>query len=287
VGSSFTEIDHAGSRRPMSVFPIGAQVKVDQHGKIVRRPPSELTALTALSPTTTEATNEILSPLSPLTPAAARDSTTGGRTTRSSTTLEVSEDERDPADMVEVASDADGDRSSHVHRSSSHMARGQVSSDARRPEAPTPEAMRPVSRPLRVMHRPNMSSTSSLVVVDRPFGRMFRPYLQPSKLTTPDTVATLYNAIREYRSALRKLNSEAESLQLEVMENVSAGRNVEGWLLVGKGLHHLRGVEVFESPNKDGIQYDALVGAPSRSFGRVAFWMAALAAALFASGSCE
>jgi hypothetical protein len=261
VGSTFTEVSHTEGRRPMSELPIGTQVTIDEFGKLVRRPVSEMTAL---SPIADEGAMGGFSPYS------------GHRFSRD-TGLSSSSDISDDG----MVSHREGRASPYDFAGPSDRTHNKASNDERpgRPGAPTPEAM------LWIADNAHPSrSSSSLVMVDRPFGRTFRPYLRPSEFTGPDEVASLYNSIRRFRSSLRRLNNEIESLQHELMEEVAEGKNITGWLLVGKGLRYLKGVEVLESPSKDGIEYDALGG---RRFGRIAFWVATLVAGLLACGACK
>ncbi|KAH8923150.1 hypothetical protein BT69DRAFT_1334099 [Atractiella rhizophila] len=98
----------------------------------------------------------------------------------------------------------------------------------------------------------------------------FRPYLRPIPTTSPTQLADLYNTIRRLRSQLKRLNPEIQELQRQVATDLEEGKDVCGWVLVGKGLRHLQGIQMVEGSSREDIVYQSL---DHPSFGPLGFWI--------------
>lgn len=100
-----------------------------------------------------------------------------------------------------------------------------------------------------------------------------QPFHRPISGLDHDVLGAIYADIRHWRGALKAINKEIAEVQEAGFADIAEGRGVKGWILVGKGLHFLPGVQLIEGRSKEDVRWDEL----QRSGGvwsDVAFWTA-------------
>ncbi|KAK4706055.1 hypothetical protein P7C70_g147, partial [Phenoliferia sp. Uapishka_3] len=79
---------------------------------------------------------------------------------------------------------------------------------------------------------------------------------------SPSILAETYTAIRHYRSELKHLNSEIGELQTIAMSDVADGKTARGFIIVGRGVWRISGVEPILGRTRDDIRWDQLLCDP-------------------------
>ncbi|KAM0753755.1 hypothetical protein T439DRAFT_377901 [Meredithblackwellia eburnea MCA 4105] len=125
---------------------------------------------------------------------------------------------------------------------------------------PTPIADSDVATP------PSHQHTSSNA------SRLFDSSLRPARHVSPSRVSEVYSDVRKYRSELKRLNSETGELQALAMADVSEGKNARGYLLVGKGVWKLSGVQPILGMTRDDVKWERLSNSRSERRLAKAFW---------------
>lgn len=83
--------------------------------------------------------------------------------------------------------------------------------------------------------------------------------VRPASGLDLDMLGDVYAEINEWRSKLKTINSEiAEAQQAAYIDIGEGAPGVKGWLLVGRGLRYIPGVEIIEGRSKDDVRWDVL-----------------------------
>ncbi|KIY50674.1 hypothetical protein FISHEDRAFT_38817, partial [Fistulina hepatica ATCC 64428] len=84
------------------------------------------------------------------------------------------------------------------------------------------------------------------------------PFYKPLNPVDNATLAEVYNSIVFYRRELKAINADIMEVQQKGYEDIAAGRNVKGWLMVGRGLRFIPKVQIIEGRAKEDIRWDVL-----------------------------
>lgn len=68
----------------------------------------------------------------------------------------------------------------------------------------------------------------------------------------------MYADIRSWRTKLKQINQEIADAQSEGYNDIADGVRVKGWILIGKGLRFIPGVQLIEGRAKEDIRWDQL-----------------------------
>ncbi|KAF8587371.1 hypothetical protein K439DRAFT_1630859 [Ramaria rubella] len=98
-----------------------------------------------------------------------------------------------------------------------------------------------------------------------------QPFVRPISGMDHDDLGIVYNDIRLWRSRLKAINVEIAEAQATNYNNIADGVDVKGWLLVGRGVHFIPGVEMIEGRSKEDIRYGELQAGDGKMYG-VVFW---------------
>ncbi|KAI0962461.1 hypothetical protein AcV7_001301 [Taiwanofungus camphoratus] len=106
-----------------------------------------------------------------------------------------------------------------------------------------------------------------------------QPFVRPLSGLDHDTLSTIYADINLWRSKLKVINAEISEVQHECYNDIADGARIKGWLMIGRGLRFIPGVQLIEGRAKEDIRWDELQneGGPLRS---VAFWIIAITTAI-------
>ncbi|KAJ3499739.1 hypothetical protein NLJ89_g10066 [Agrocybe chaxingu] len=85
-----------------------------------------------------------------------------------------------------------------------------------------------------------------------------QPFVRPLEGLGFEDLGHVYAEITQWRSRLKSINAEIAEAQRESYNDIANGTNINGWLLVGKGLRFLPGVQMIEGRAKEDIRWDVL-----------------------------
>ncbi|KAM6498584.1 hypothetical protein JOM56_006532 [Amanita muscaria] len=89
-----------------------------------------------------------------------------------------------------------------------------------------------------------------------------QPYVRPLDGINFNELGGVYTDITHWRSSLKSINAEIEELQRDSYNDIADGARIKGWLVVGKGLHYIPGMELIEGRAKEDIRWDVLQNEP-------------------------
>ncbi|KAF8334005.1 uncharacterized protein EI90DRAFT_3050622 [Cantharellus anzutake] len=116
--------------------------------------------------------------------------------------------------------------------------------------------------------------------------RLQEPIMRPVSGLHQEHLTSLYQDIRRWRSQLKALNIEIEDQQKSAVDQIAQGRNVRGWLLVGKGIRFFPGVRMIEGRSKDDIRWEELQH-DGGLIGRISFWIIVSIVGVVLAGACQ
>lgn len=99
------------------------------------------------------------------------------------------------------------------------------------------------------------------------------PFVRPISGLNHEDLGQIYNDINLWRARLKTLNAEISDMQRECYNDIADGARIKGWLMVGRGLRFLPGVEMIDGRAKEDIRWDELQHEGGR-MRMVAFWFA-------------
>ncbi|KAG2022753.1 hypothetical protein CC2G_000479 [Coprinopsis cinerea AmutBmut pab1-1] len=111
-----------------------------------------------------------------------------------------------------------------------------------------------------------------------------QPFVRPLDGVNFDDLGEVYAAITSWRSQLKQINNDIAAIQAENYENIANGHTVKGWLMVGKGIRHIPGVELIEGRAKEDIRWDVLQNQRSWMDSAVLWAIIIVVMALLAAG---
>ena len=85
-----------------------------------------------------------------------------------------------------------------------------------------------------------------------------QPFVRPLSGVNHDTLGQIYADINHWRWKLKVINTEIAEVQRESYNDIADGARIKGWLMVGRGLRYLKGVELIEGRAKEDIRWDEL-----------------------------
>ena len=100
-------------------------------------------------------------------------------------------------------------------------------------------------------------------------------------------LGVVYGDISNWRTRLKAINAEIADAQRDSYNDIADGARIRGWLIVGKGLRFLPGIELIDGRSKEDIRWDELqhhgsAGNQTVYWALVAFLFVLLAAGLTA-----
>ncbi|KAH8099276.1 hypothetical protein BXZ70DRAFT_289357 [Cristinia sonorae] len=98
-----------------------------------------------------------------------------------------------------------------------------------------------------------------------------QPFVRPLSGVDHDDLGHIYADISLWRSRLKAINDEINEAQTESYNDIADGARIKGWLLIGKGLRHIPGIQLIEGRAKEDIRWDELQNEGGFMRG-LAFW---------------
>ncbi|KAJ7141880.1 hypothetical protein C8R43DRAFT_892427 [Mycena crocata] len=111
-----------------------------------------------------------------------------------------------------------------------------------------------------------------------------QPFVRPHDGINFDHLGVVYSDITQWRSRLKAINNEINDAQNAGYEDIADGVRIKGWLMIGRGLRHIKGMQIIEGMAKEDVRWDVLQNERS-PLDRVVLWcMLGVAAVLLAAG---
>lgn len=85
-----------------------------------------------------------------------------------------------------------------------------------------------------------------------------QPFVRPLSGINHDDLGAVYGDISQWRSKLKSINAEIADSQGESYNDIADGARIKGWLMVGRGLRFIPGIQLIEGRAKEDIRWDVL-----------------------------
>jgi calcium permeable stress-gated cation channel len=128
------------------------------------------------------------------------------------------------------------------------------SSFRRRPKKEPVTASRRETFPLRKDHNSNPDTFPPPHLRLQPS----QPFVRPLDGLNFDDLGDVYGDITQWRSRLKAINAEITDAQRESYNDIADGARIKGWLMVGRGLRFIPGIQLIEGRAKEDIRWDVL-----------------------------
>ncbi|KAI0299794.1 hypothetical protein BC826DRAFT_1090413 [Russula brevipes] len=98
------------------------------------------------------------------------------------------------------------------------------------------------------------------------------PFVRPLTGLNHDELGSVYSEIRTWRTRLKSINEDIRIAQEDGYQAIADGALVKGWLLTGRGLRFLPGIQLIEGRAKEDVRWDILQLGRGDTTGQFAFW---------------
>jgi len=106
------------------------------------------------------------------------------------------------------------------------------------------------------------------------------PFVRPLTGLNHDELGSVYSEIRTWRSRLKTINEDIRLAQENGYQDIADGTRVKGWLLIGRGLRFLPGIQLIEGRAKEDVRWDILQHGGNDALSQVSFWIVVVAIAV-------
>ena len=113
-----------------------------------------------------------------------------------------------------------------------------------------------------------------------------QPFVRPLDGLNFDDLGQVYEDITHWRSQLKEINMQIKDAQQQSYDDIADGRNIRGWLIVGRGLRHLPGVQIIEGRAKEDIRWDVLQNERNL-LDKIVLWTVVCIIAVLLGAGCE
>lgn len=113
-----------------------------------------------------------------------------------------------------------------------------------------------------------------------------QPFVRPMSGLDHQDLGVVYSDISNWRTRLKAINAEIADAQRDSYNDIADGARIKGWLMVGKGLRFLPGIELIDGRSKEDIRWDELQHQGSAG-NRTVYWtLVVFLFILLAAGLC-
>jgi hypothetical protein len=85
------------------------------------------------------------------------------------------------------------------------------------------------------------------------------PFVRPLSGLNHEDLGAVYHDISQWRTKLKAINAEIADAQRDCYIDIAEGTSIKGWLMVGRGLRFIPGIELIEGRAKEDIRWDVLL----------------------------
>lgn len=160
------------------------------------------------------------------------------------------------------------------------------SSSKRRPEKEPLSSSRRETFPFRSNRNGRSQAEGEEVLPPHLRLQPSQPFVRPMSGINHDDLGVVYGDIRQWRSKLKVINAEIAEVQRECYNDIADGSRIKGWLLVGRGLRFIPGVELIEGRAKEDIRWDVLQNERS-VLDSIILWAVIVVVTVLLAAGCE
>jgi hypothetical protein len=113
-----------------------------------------------------------------------------------------------------------------------------------------------------------------------------QPFVRPVSGLNHDDLGAVYSDISQWRSKLKSINAEIAETQRDGYNDIADGNRIKGWLIVGRGLRFIPGIQPIEGRAKEDIRWDVLQHE-RRTLDKVLLWILMSFVALLLAIGCN
>jgi hypothetical protein len=113
------------------------------------------------------------------------------------------------------------------------------------------------------------------------------PFVRPLTGLNHDELGAVYAEIRSWRSRLKTINEDIRLAQEHGYQDIADGTGVKGWLLTGRGLRFLPGIQLIEGRAKEDVRWDILQEGGVDALSPITFWIVIVFIAMTLLIGCE
>jgi hypothetical protein len=113
------------------------------------------------------------------------------------------------------------------------------------------------------------------------------PFVRPLTGLNHDELGDVYTEIRTWRSRLKTINEDIRLAQEHGYQDIADGTGVKGWLLTGRGLRFLPGIQLIEGRAKEDVRWDILQEGGVDALSPITFWIVIVFIAMTLLIGCE
>ncbi|KAJ7058112.1 hypothetical protein C8F01DRAFT_1149575 [Mycena amicta] len=85
-----------------------------------------------------------------------------------------------------------------------------------------------------------------------------QPFVRPLDGVNFSDLGTVYTDITQWRARLKAINSEISEAQTTGYEDIAGGIRIKGWLLIGRGLRFIDGIQIIQGMAKEDVRWHVL-----------------------------
>lgn len=113
-----------------------------------------------------------------------------------------------------------------------------------------------------------------------------QPFVRPLDGLGFEDLGHVYAEITQWRSRLKVINAEIAEAQRESYNDIASGTAINGWLMIGRGLRFIPGIQIIEGRAKEDIRWDVL--QHERSFLDLAvMWTVIIVVIVILAAACK
>ena len=113
------------------------------------------------------------------------------------------------------------------------------------------------------------------------------PFVRPLTGLNHDELGAVYTEIRTWRSRLKTINEDIRLAQEHGYQDIADGTGVKGWLLTGRGLRFVPGIQLIEGRAKEDVRWDILQEGGVDALSPITFWIVIVFIGLTLLIGCE
>ncbi|TDL28546.1 hypothetical protein BD410DRAFT_759887 [Rickenella mellea] len=99
-----------------------------------------------------------------------------------------------------------------------------------------------------------------------------QPFVRPISGLDHDDLGDVYSDIREWRSRLKAINADIMDAQNDCYNDIADGVRIKGWLITGRGVRFLPGIQMIEGRSKEDVRWDELQHEGGQ-MAKISFWI--------------
>ncbi|CAK5270978.1 unnamed protein product [Mycena citricolor] len=85
-----------------------------------------------------------------------------------------------------------------------------------------------------------------------------QPFVRPNDGLDFEHLGSVYADISQWRTRLKAINVEISEAQTTGYEDIAGGVHIKGWLMIGRGLRFIPGMQIIEGMAKEDVRWDVL-----------------------------